>query len=300
MMKIINHKKTKFETESISSALYFAQGQKIAFANNVVTIDIGGGTSDLLLWQDNKLIWRNSFRLAGKDVLIDYLTNNLPLIKEISGNDELLLATYDDLQKIKSNKSKLANGIELLVNSTTFGKAFANRFDIVSGKERKNLKILTELTLSGILYYVSLVTNHLIEQGHFKKGLTKSLRICLGGKASTLYKIVFDDSAEQERLAKMIEKVTGGAFESIALEFTHTPKHEVSYGLLVDKFGATDLNVKEKSHETVLGEDIMSGKNKVNIISALDPNKAWRIKDISQLKTFEIFTIFFKNSSQIN
>ena len=282
-----SQEKTKFETESISSALYFAQGQKIAFANNVVTIDIGGGTSDLSLWQDNKLIWRNSFRLAGKDVLIDYLTNNLPLIKEISGNDELLLATYDDLQKIKSNKSKLANGVELLVNSTTFGKAFANRFDIVSGKERgKELKNLTELTLSGILYYVSLVTNHLIEQGHFKKGLTKSLRICLGGKASTLYKIVFDDSAEQERLAKMIEKVTGGAFESIALEFTHTPKHEVSYGLLVDKFGATDLNVKEKSHETVLGEDIMSGKNKVNIISALDPNKAWRIKDITQLKTF--------------
>ena len=60
-----------------------------------------------------------------------------------------------------------------------------------------------------------------------------------------MYKIVFDDSAEQERLAKMIEKVTGGAFESIALEFTHTPKHEVSYGLLVDKFGATDLIVKE-------------------------------------------------------
>ena len=131
-----------------------------------------------------------------------------------------------------------------------------------------------------------MVTNHLIEQGHFKKGLTKSLRICLGGKASTLYKIVFDDSVEQERLAKMIEKVTDGAFESIALEFTHTPKHEVSYGLLVDKFGATDLNVKEKSHETVLGEDIMSGKNKVNIISDLDPNKPWRIKDVSKLKTF--------------
>ena len=43
----------------------------------------------------------------------------------------------------------------------------------------------------------------------------------------------------------MIEKVTDGAFESIAIEFTNTPKHEVSYGLLVDKFGATDLNVKK-------------------------------------------------------
>ena len=84
----------------------------------------------------------------------------------------------------------------------------------------------------------------------------------------------------------MIEKVTNGAFESVAVEFTNTPKHEVSYGLLVDKFGATDLSVEERSHETVLGEEILSGKNKAWIISELDPNKPWRIKDISQLKTF--------------
>ena len=279
--------RTKFETESISSALYFAEGQKISFADNVVTIDIGGGTSDLSLWQDNKLIWRNSFRLAGKDVLIDYLTNNLTLIKEISGNDELLLSTYDNLQKIKTNKSKLANGVELLVNSPTFGKAFADRFEILTGREKgKELKNLTELALSGILYYVSQVINHLIEEKQFKKGLSKSLRICLGGKASTLYKIVFEDSGEQDRLAEMIEKVTNGAFESVAVEFTNTPKHEVSYGLLVDKFGATDLSVEERSHETVLGEEILSGKNKAWIISELDPNKPWRIKDISQLKNF--------------
>ena len=71
--------KTKFQTESISSALYFAEGQKTAFTENVVTIDIGGGTSDLSIWQNLNLIWRNSFRLAGKDVLINYLSNNLTL-----------------------------------------------------------------------------------------------------------------------------------------------------------------------------------------------------------------------------
>ena len=71
---------------------------------NVVTIDIGGGTSDLSIWQNLNLVWRNSFRLAGKDVLINYLTNNLTLIKEISGNDELLLSSYDNLQKLNQIK----------------------------------------------------------------------------------------------------------------------------------------------------------------------------------------------------
>lgn len=279
--------KTNFLTESISSALYFAEGQKTAFTENVVTIDIGGGTSDLSIWQNLNLIWRNSFRLAGKDVLIDYLCNNLGLIKDISGNDELLLSSYDNLVKIKTNKDKLRNGIELLVNSPQFGTAFKSRFDIVSGKEKgKGLKDLTELALSGILYYVGQVLNHLIENDQFKKDVSKTLRICLGGKASTLYKIVFEDNDEQVGLSKMVEKITGGLFKSISVEFTNTPKHEVSYGLLVDRTGATDLNIKERSYETILGEDVASGKSKIGVVSQLDPEKEWRIKGITNIKSF--------------
>ena len=78
--------------------------KKIPFTENVVTIDIGGGTSDISIWQDTKLIWRNSFRLAGKDVLINYLTNNLTLIKDISGNDDLLIRKLSNLQSIKQTK----------------------------------------------------------------------------------------------------------------------------------------------------------------------------------------------------
>jgi hypothetical protein len=108
----------------------------------------------------------------------------------------------------------------------------------------------------------------------------------LGGKASTLYKIVFEDSDDQDGLSKMIEKVTGGIFTSIGIVFTDTPKHEVSYGLLVDKEGATDLDMTDRSHETVLGEDVIVGKSKAGILSELDADKKWRVKDISQLKTF--------------
>ena len=43
--------KTGFETESIASALYFAKGQEVPLVNNVVTIDIWGGTSDISIWQ---------------------------------------------------------------------------------------------------------------------------------------------------------------------------------------------------------------------------------------------------------
>jgi hypothetical protein len=108
----------------------------------------------------------------------------------------------------------------------------------------------------------------------------------LGGKASTLYKIVFEDKDAQEGLSKIIEKVTDGIFDSVSIDFTQAPKHEVSYGLLVATEGALDLNIKERSHETVLGESVMAGKKKINILSKLDPDKEWRVKDISELKNF--------------
>ena len=98
---------------------------------------------------------------------------------------------------IQRNIRFVADVISLIKLIRYFRK---NRFDIISGKEKgKELKDLTELALSGILYYVSQVLNHLIENGEFQSGAnkSKSLRICLGGKASTLYKIVFEDSDEQ-------------------------------------------------------------------------------------------------------
>ncbi len=296
--------KTNFRTESISSALYFAEGQKTAFTENVVTIDIGGGTSDISIWQHLSLIWRNSLRLAGKDVLIDYLCNNLTLIKEISGNDELLLRSYDDLQQIRTNRTKLNNGVELLVNSPQFAQAFKDRFHIIAGQEKgKELKNLSELALSGILYYLCQVINHLIKQDQFKKydknnkNVSKSLKICLGGKASTLYKIIFEDEDAQEGLSKIVEKVTKGIFSSISIEFTQAPKHEVSYGLLVTAEGATDLNIKERSYETVLGESVMAGKSKVNILSKLNPDNDWRVADISELKNFIKYLLAYSKVS---
>ena len=84
------------------------------------------------------------------------------------------------------------------------------------------------------------------------------------GEKSTLYKVVFEDSDDQEGLSKMIEKVTNGIFTSTGVVFTETPKHEVSYGLLVDKKGATDLDLTDRSHETVL-EDVVVSKQTVNI-----------------------------------
>lgn len=117
--------------------------------------------------------------------------------------------------------------------------------------------------------------------------MSSGLKICLGGKASSLYKIIFQDEEEQAGIAKLVQKATKGVFKSISFEFTKFPKHEVSHGLLVNTEGATDLNVKEKSNEVVLGEQITIGSKSSSLLSQLDPaEKSWRISKLSELENY--------------
>ena len=53
-----------------------------------------------------------------------------------------VLESYQTLQSIRTNKTKLANGIELLVNSSQFGEALKIVLILLVEKRRvKNLKI---------------------------------------------------------------------------------------------------------------------------------------------------------------
>ena len=45
-------------------------------------------------------------------------------------------------------------------------------------------------------------------------------------------------------------------------------------------------DLTDRSHETVLGEDVVVGKEKIGIVSKLDADSQWRVKDIAQLKNF--------------
>ena len=74
------------KSESLSSALYFSSFKNAPFTESVVTIDIGGGTSDISVGKSN-LLWRSSVTIAGQHILINYLNQNPNLIESLSSND---------------------------------------------------------------------------------------------------------------------------------------------------------------------------------------------------------------------
>ena len=126
-----------------------------------------------------------SFPIGGSSQIANTIDNVIE-----SSKGTILVSA--EVKKILINNNK-ASGVEM-----SDGKKFYSDL-IVSGTEAgKKLSIVAEIALSGILFYVSKVLKNLHAKGMYHQEHTNTVTVCLGGKASLLYKSVFE---EQEDLA---------------------------------------------------------------------------------------------------
>ena len=88
----------------------------------------------------------------------------------------------------------------------------------------------------------------------FDVNRTGTTTVCLGGRASLLYKVIFSDEEDQRALKDFLADASGGSLKSdqIKFSFTENPKHEVSHGLLVEEIGTTNLDLSKQSHTLIL------------------------------------------------
>ena len=169
--------------------------QRSYFYRKCNTIDIGGQTSDVSIWQSRKLLWRSSVQIVGRHILIDYLSSIIDLIKDISIEDKIIDDSYPLLQSIQ--KTCLQKILEMSLRSWSILNYLlkACLLDFISSMDRtpaKTLK-LSQNYLCGILYYVGQVIDNLKNNNQYDPKSSKSVTICLGGKASLIFKAIFQD-----------------------------------------------------------------------------------------------------------
>jgi len=285
------------KSESLSSALYFADKKAAPFTETVVTIDIGGHTSDISIWQDQKLLWRNSMQIAGRHILINFLNENPSFIDVLAKNNKNMKEAYDNfLVDIVDTKDKIAirNAIEVIVNSEDFENAFKNEFLIVGSENLgHNLRLVSNLALSGILFYAGQIINYLNKKKNlYNPSHSQEVHICLGGRASLLYKVLLTRDQEREGLAKLFSKATEGSVKTnkVIFNFTDDPKHEVAHGLLVEAKGITDFDLSQRCYDLLLGEDVEVGRKVVDSqtsVNDLDLEEKLRIIDLKNVKRFQ-------------
>jgi hypothetical protein len=299
------------QTESLSTALYFISKTKAAFTENAITIDIGGGTSDVSIWQSQKLLWRSSLEFAGRHIFIDFLAHNLDLLRSLAELNPDLSDGVAQLEELDDAEDfeKLCYGIEIFVNSAAFKTVF-DRIHLFDGLESGSLlRDVSIIALSGILFYLGRMVRHLTDEGMFKtRSGTPHMKICMGGRASLLFKTLFyDDDAdldEQQGVLGVFVDATGGVIDSASFIFSEDPKHEVAYGLLVEATGQAKLNLDERSLDIIIGEELdvggeMSSSETLisTLISNLKADHDLRINDFPS--TIQLLDSIKKNLSVV-
>jgi hypothetical protein len=249
------------ETESVVAAKYFSSRGQANPAWGSVVIDIGGGTSDIAIWQDNNLLLQTSIQFSGRQILLEPLFRlRSTVISEFSvgspSRREELQSTLEPQKFYSRLDAFLRNNSEELqewISVSSSHESLSRFLDCV------------KLGLSGLFYYTGLMFRHLIETGRYQQRMPK---VYIAGNGVRLFDWVaggyFGPKKQVNELFKtMFQHASGieGSIDDLEIALSDNPKAEAAYGLVADsrlKVGRTDA---EAFSQLVAGEPFLeSGK----------------------------------------
>jgi hypothetical protein len=238
---------TNYRTESLAIAQYFADfelpGRKNQFdLVNSTCIDIGGGTSDISIWEENRLVHQCSVQLAGKDLFSQFIQMNPGFLERMF--------------KIKIDEWRKLQGFQFYVKLDVFMRResegwLQNRRDMVAEEpEFQGLLQLMTLGIAGLYYYVGLLLKALAAEGKYKT--PEITPVFTGGNGSRLLNWLaeggeFNRHCEANDLFSAMLSCASG-FEDIDVEtkLSPLPKDEVACGLVLDESHLKGLDKRDE------------------------------------------------------
>jgi|GEM_PF-5160451 len=233
-------------TESVAMVKYFVETQNASPAgdNPGVFIDIGGGTTDIGIWRNNKLMFQTSIKLAGNDIISEYAKKDRnfreELVEVIFGSkEEAILADFD--REPASVVNALIGKEEDYLKLKT---ALATGLNV--SPAFKSIRTLIFSFLAGIMFYVG----RLLQHTELNFGDFSEVELWIGGKASRMADWVGDVQIYKEILKEFVLKGANQALQKIEINFSQHPKAEVGMGLVIKRdFGEFPDSI------TISGED---------------------------------------------
>ena len=302
------HVSRRIETiaESRATAHFFRDTLTLDTGEPLITLDIGGQTTDVTIWREEKVVWRGSLQLAGRHLLIEYLVARPAILQSILAVTRLSPLSkpgYEkvlpELMEVKSNQARMF-GIEMLMGNTELGERFLKDLYQISGQpELKALERVAVLGLAAILYYVALLMRDMGPARSARQGRTPQrprptpatrISVCVGGRVSSLFEYLFPEGPRKEQLLSFFEAAGAGATDHPNFYFSTRPKHEVAYGLVT--LGENDPKSKEGRERTaLLGEQIVldnetreADEELGKLRDKLTPNSSWRVSDLPTIR----------------
>lgn len=291
-------KKVSSVTESLAPYHFFQQ--KNPDVNNIVTIDIGGGTSDIVAVNNEKFELISSFRFAANTLLGDGYTKNtmnngmikhfIPIFKNILTQNERTdtLKIFDGIIDTK-NSSDIASFLFNLSNDVAIKKLkIEDKVDF-----QKMLSTSGEYKIGFVYFYAAII--YYVACLMKAKNLSSPRHIAFSGNGSRIINVISIQP-------KVLEKFTHFIFEYVYGDLFSNQK----IGILLDKEhpkeatckGGMRLNDETLNIETLDLKSVLIDKKTV-----VDKENHYKYKDLIQASiepTLDMVDDFILMLSNIN
>ena len=275
--------------ESFAAACYFKEREQAPPKTGAIILDIGGGTTDISIWQESEELYGVSIRFAGRDMFLAPLFEiRSRLIPEFARVDpkHISQATVSRLLNDQNPNDFYAHSEAMLRDA---GKGLAQKLDQQHVLDTVALPL--RFAIAGLFYYVGIILRHLMKRGKYKPSLGG---IFLGGNGSQL--LHWADGGDFIRdgvlTTILIESLLLGADwnenrpKSILVKLSDKPKQEAATGLVVKS------NLKQESRdeqEVLAGEPIRLEDNSLRSESEPVSRKALSTAELEGLPQLSAF-----------
>jgi hypothetical protein len=225
-----------FRTESLAAAQYFADYERPGVKSRLdlvkaTCIDIGGGSSDISIWENNTLVHQCSVQLAGKDLFSQMIQMNPGfLVRKFSGVGEL-----EEWKKLQGFQFFVK--LDVLIKHSSNGWLSNARDRFAEDPEFQGLVQLMSLGIAGLYYYVGLLLKALHQEGKYSE--PEITPVYLGGNGCRLLNWLaeggeFDRHCEANDLfSEMLSLASGFEDSRVSTYLSPSPKDEVACGLVI-------------------------------------------------------------------
>ena len=227
------------KTESVAVAYYFSNPPtphiKALPVKGIVCIDIGGGTSDVSIWQNNTLCHQSSLRFAGRTMFLAPLRKKPDFFKTF-GIDA-------DLSEFCNDEAAFYSKGDALLKSE--GLRMLEKLPVLKSEQLvRDFLQLVAVGIGGLVYYIGLVLRSLEEQRKYKAQMpglyfagngSRLLDWLAGGRFS-------NESPLKSFVRELLSNASQFSDDFADIHLSEDPKLEVAYGLVNDK---TTLRIPE-------------------------------------------------------
>lgn len=286
-----------FQTESLSIAQYFA-GYEGHYFVNATCIDLGGGTSDISVWEDNELRYQCSIQFAGRNIFSELLQMNPPFIEQKLLKEEKKSSVNLSWKKLRGGAFNAK--LDVILRNESDKWLQDNRIFMQQDEEFQGLIQLLGLSTAGLYYYMGMLLKILGEEGQYNR--QEITPVYIGGNGSRFLHWLsptgqFSEFLDVNKLlSRMLSKGSGFPDTEETTHLSQNPKHEVSCGLVLGRSPLTGLQ-KHTDVFPIAGEKyevryVKDGETKTDVIDSKarlvlqGDVQSFKIPELTNLKQF--------------